>query len=203
MEPTAKKRESHIWQRGDLDWYVEPERCTAQLLKVERFIGKIHDPCCGQGNIVKTLIEHGYNASGSDLVDRTGSAGWFKGESDFLGDRAMWADNIIMNPPFFRGVGTEGFIRKALSVVTGKVAAFTEVRFLTSIGRATGLYKELPPARIWMVTPRPSCPPGEFLQAGGKASGGTPDFCWMVWDNSSPVSATQFGWFTPDGGQHD
>lgn len=190
----TKQKNAHVWERPDLDWYVEPERCTAQLLQVERFVGHIHDPCCGQGNIVKTLIAHGYHASGSDLVDRAGSPGWFKGTSDFLGPTAMWTDNIVMNPPFFRGKGTEGFIRKALQVARGKVAVFTELRFLTSEGRADGLYRDHPPTRVWMVTPRPSCPPGEFLKTGGKATGGNPDFCWLVWSLTEAHAGTQFNW---------
>ncbi|MCO5730131.1 hypothetical protein [Rhizobium sp. SSA_523] len=194
----TKIKNAHVWERGELDWYVEPEAATASLLKEERFVGAIHDPACGQGNIVKTLIAHGYHASGSDVVDRAGTPGWFKGKADFLGPEAIFADNIVTNPPFFRGKGTESFIRKALRVAKGKVAVFTELRFLTSSVRANGLYAEHPPTRIWMVTPRPSCPPGEFLLAGGEAKGGTPDFCWIIYDKTAPLLGTAFGWLRGD-----
>jgi hypothetical protein len=189
-----RQRNSHIWDRGNLDWYIEPERVTHQLCAAEKFVGRIFDPCCGKGNIVKSLISEGYEATGSDLVDRAGSPEWFVGISDFLEDETGAHDNIVMNPPFFKGKGTEGFIRKALSVTRGKVCAFTEVRFLGSAGRANGLYAEFPPARIYYLTPRPSCPPGEFLEAGGKATGGTPDFCWLVFDNSVENKETKFSW---------
>lgn len=194
-----KKRNSHIFKRDPLDWFVEPERVTAQLCGVESFVGRIHDPCCGGGNIVKTLIGLGYQATGSDLVDRAGSPGWFSGTSDFLKDPLNIFDNIVMNPPFFKGKGTEGFIRRALAVTKGKVCVFTEVRFLGSAGRANGLYSEFKPARIYFVTPRPSCPPGTFLQDGGEAKGGQPDFCWIVFSMSEPVHETKFSWLKAGG----
>ena len=194
MSNETKAKKAHVWERDGLDWYVEPETSTSALLRVERFVGRIHDPSCGQGNIVKTLIAHGYHASGSDLVDRAGSPGWFKGISDFLGPEAMFADNIVMNPPFFKAKGAEAFIRKALAVATGKVAAFVDIKFLAGGGRANGLYRELPPNRVWIITPRPSCPPGEVLKAGGKAEGGTADWIWMVWDKTAPYSGTVTNW---------
>lgn len=194
-----KQRNSHVWERGDNDWYVEPLRCTHQLCAVEKFVGRIFDPCCGGGNIVKALIAEGYQATGSDIVDRAGSPPWFIGVSDFLESYVARCDNIVMNPPFFKGKGTESFIRKALTITRGKVCAFTEARFLGGKGRANGLYSEFPPSRVYFVTPRPSCPPGKFLQDGGEAKGGTPDYVWLVWDMSRPATTTEFGWLR-DGG---
>lgn len=192
MEAAAKN--AHVWERDDLDWYVEPKRATEQLLTVERFVGRIHDPSCGQGNIVTTLITHGYHASGSDLVDRTGGAGWFRGGADFLSDGAMYAENIVMNPPFFRAKGAEAFIRKAIQVATAKIAAFVDIRFLAGDGRANGLFAEHPPNRVWIVTPRVSCPPGQYLLDGGKAGNGSSDWCWLIWDKTAPFSGTATGW---------
>lgn len=180
-----RERNSYIWERGDRDWYVEPTRCTEQLCQHEIFDGPVHDPSCGGGNIVTALLRFGYQATGSDVVDRTGGAPWFTGLSDFRTCRRRRV-NIVMNPPFFRGEGTEFFIRKAISIASGKVCAFTEARFLFGEGRATGLYRDHKPTRVHFVTPRPSCPPGEFLQAGGKATGGNPDFVWIVWDRTAP-----------------
>ncbi|MBC6714744.1 hypothetical protein H9Q09_00910 [Aurantimonas sp. DM33-3] len=190
----TKVKSAHVWERNEHDWYVEPEVATLQLLSQERFVGRIHDPCCGQGNIVRSLIASGYPASGSDVVDRTGGAGWFKGESDFLSDRACFADNIVMNPPFFKAKGAEAFIRKALSVARGKVAAFVDVRFISGAGRANDLFAEFAPDRVWILTPRVSCPPGEVLLAGGKATGGTADWCWLVWDKTAPFTGTTLNW---------
>ncbi|MGV6876667.1 hypothetical protein ACUSIJ_28875 [Pseudochelatococcus sp. B33] len=192
----ARPKSAKIWERDKLNWYVEDEDCTAALLTVEKFHGLTLDPACGQGNIVKTMIAHGYDADGSDIVRRV-DADWFVGEIDFLADGAFkpgHCDNLITNPPFFGGKGTEAFIRKALTIATNKVAVFVDLKFLGSDGRASGLYAEHPPSRIYILTPRPSCPPGEYLARGGKASGGTADWCWLVWDLQSPYAGTTFHW---------
>lgn len=193
---TKIEKAAHVWERDGLDWYVEPELATAKLLSKERFVGKIHDPSCGGGNIVRACIGAGYDASGSDITTRIEPRErWFSGEYDFLGPEDPFVyQNIIMNPPFFRAKGAEAFIRKAISVTRGKVCAFVDVKFLAGTGRANGLFTDHKPTRIWIITPRVSCPPGEYLLRGGKASGGTADWCWIVWDQSSSSTATEFGW---------
>lgn len=149
---------------------------------------------------------------------------WFKGTYDFLAplgldptgnprqdtpslagllDDPFWplggtiVDNIVMNPPFFRGKGAEAFIRRALRIAQRKVAAFVETRFLGSEARAGGFYLEHPPTSIWMVTPRPSCPPGDYLAAGNKAEGGRQDCCWIVWDKTTN-ERQPIRWLTQD-----
>lgn len=196
----TKAKEAHVWKRDDLDHYVEPQRCTAQLLARERFVGGIHDPACGFGNIVKACHAAGYQATGSDLVDRTDGAPWFSWRHDFLalGEMQARISSIICNPPYYGGKGTEAFIRRALVVATHKVAIFVDRRFLTGQGRARGLYREHPPTRIWEITPRPSCPPGEYLAAGNVAGGGSADYSWLVWSLTEPSGPTAHGWLTVD-----
>jgi predicted RNA methylase len=199
-DPAAKQ--AHVWARDDLDWYVEPEDCTTALLGVERFRGAIWDPCCGRGNIVRAITK----ACGprnmviaTDLVNRGWDAdgwGWY-GERDFLAAPAsdVQADNIIMNPPFGRGLKAEAFIRHALAHPTlAKLAVFLDMKFLASNGRARGLYAEHPPSRVYILAPRPSCPPGAYLAAGNRAGGGTADWCWVVWDQTAPPTPTTMHW---------
>lgn len=194
-EPERKAKQAHLWARDGLDWYVEPIEATRALLGVERFIGRTFDPACGRGNIVRAFLDAGLDAVGSDVTRRVRpGTPWFVGEFDFLAIEGVTHQNICMNPPFFRAKGAEAFIRRALSFVPGKVAAFVDVRFLCGGKRANGLFREHPPHRIWIVTPRPSCPPGEYLEAGGRAGGGTADYCWLVWDNASPYQATITDW---------
>lgn len=190
-------KNAHVWQRDALDWYVEGEECTRALLRAERFHGQIWDPACGGGNIVRTATDRGYRAYGTDIVDRTGNAAWFVGCLDFLKEESpVQPANIITNPPFFHARGTEGFIRKAISIATGKVAIFTDIKFLAGGARAKGLFAEHPPSRIYSLSPRPSCPPGEYLLAGNRAGGGTADWIWIVWDLTVPRAATTFHWLS-------
>jgi len=40
-----------------------------------------------------------------------------------------------------------------------------------------------PLQRIWLLTPRPSMPPGQHILDGGKVGGGKSDYCWLVWEH--------------------
>jgi hypothetical protein len=196
MTAPLKKKQAHVWERGEHDWYCEPSRASEALFRVEKFESTIWDPACGKGAIVLSAIGAGYNAIGTDIVDRNPvEPEWFYGEHDFLlGELEPLAPNIVTNPPFYRAKGAEAFIRKALSLTTGKVCAFVDIHFVAGDGRATGLFKEHPPTRIWIIHPRVSCPPGEYLEAGGKAGNGSSDWCWIVWSKEEPHSGTELRW---------
>jgi hypothetical protein len=202
MTAPLKKKQAHIWTRGEHDWYVEPSRASDALFRVEKFEGPIWDPAAGKGNIVLSARSAGLLATGSDIVDRNPiTPPWFFGEIDFLTDDGpALAPNIVTNPPFYRAKGAEAFIRKALSLATGKVCAFVDIRFVAGDGRATGLFKEHPPTRIWIIHPRVSCPPGEYLEAGGKAGNGSSDWVWLVWDQRDLIGgATELKWLNVNG----
>ena len=211
-EFVEKQRKSNIWKRDDLDWYVEPVRATEQLLRFERFVGDIWDPCCGQGNIIQALVNSGYPfCCGTDIETREPMQQALKnmrwlGRFDYkninspadIPIRASQCRNIISNPPFFKAAGTEDFILRALEFAHGKVIIFTDIRFLAGGSRACGIYRKFPPNRIYLITPRVSCPPGKFLADGGRASGGSSDWCWMVWDKTVPIQFTSVHWLTKD-----
>jgi hypothetical protein len=194
--PRPKAKRAHLWERADAEFYIEPSRVTRQLLGVERFVGTVWDPACGQGNVIRAAHADGLAPFGTDIVRRT-DAPWFMGEHDFLGDKPprLRFDNIITNPPFGKAKTAEAFIRKALSITPSKVAAFVDIRFIAGAQRAAGLFSHYPPARVWIVTPRASCPPGSYLAAGGKAGNGSSDYVWLVWDCSGPAAAgPALGW---------
>jgi hypothetical protein len=195
--PKSEKA-AHIWDRSDKEWYVEEQRCTTQLLAVEAFDRPIWDPACGGGNILAAARDTGRTAWGTDVVMRAGpGARWTIGIVDFLKTEdgtTLPGSDIICNPPFARGVLTEAFIRHALKRPSlRKLAIFTDIKFLASSRRANGLWAEHPPSRVWVITPRPSCPPGAYIAAGNKPGGGTADFIWCVWDRRAH-SGTEMGW---------
>jgi hypothetical protein len=193
----TKEKAAHVWSKDPFHWYVEGQECTRALARVERFSGPIYDPSCGQGNIIRALGSVGYDCFGTDIRNRVGDAEWFRGERDYMDSLdGMEFDfaSIVMNPPFYGAKGTEAFIRRALDEAEHKVACFAEVRFLCGGKRAAGLFSDCPPTRIWHLSPRPSCPPGEYLLAGNKAGGGSLDYCWLVWDRTAPHAGTQTGW---------
>ena len=98
--------------RADDEWYVEPQWATELLLDHEDFAPVVWDPACGGGNVCRALVAYGYAALGTDIVRRAeGSDPWWRGERDFLTSPLLGGADIIVNPPFFRSVGTEAFIR--------------------------------------------------------------------------------------------
>ena len=176
------------------DWMLEPLAATELLLARESFADMtVLDPCCGQGNIVKTLRAHGEDAYGPDLRWRgLGMADGWIGPGDFLAPGSAFPPGcaaIVMNPPYGRAKLADAFIRKAVTTPgVLKVAAFVNGKFIFGSGRAQGLYTGHPPSRAYPIAPRPSCPPGEALAAGLiKAEGGVENYVWLVWDRTSPA----------------
>ena len=192
----VREKKAKIWERDEHDFYVEERRASQALFAAERFVGRVWDPACGSGQIIKSAAEAGYSTLASDIVCRSPEVV----VSDFINsDFGADVPNIVTNPPFFRGRGTEAFIRKALSIADGKVAIFASIKFLAGAQRANGLFAEHCPHRIWIITPRVSCPPGEWLAAGNKAGGGTDDWCWLVWSLCDPKPLyPQLGWLRKD-----
>ncbi len=166
-----RQRNSHIWQRETLEHYVEPAWCSERLFEEEAFYGRINDPCCGFGTIPEAAYRVGIGATACDLVDRGYKGGWVE---DFF--TSTWPrDNIVSNPPFNIA---ERFVRHALDVTGLKVC----IIFPTARLNAAHWIKGTLVRRVWLMTPRPSMPPGHVIAAGQKPGGGKVDFCWLIWE---------------------
>jgi hypothetical protein len=173
-QSSAKRlRASHIWARENADWYVEPEWVSSRLFDVEPFAGTIHDPAAGLGRIVAAARTHGYPATGADIVDR---AGGFSA-ADFLTTGGP-LDNVVINPPFALA---HQFAAHALARTRHKVALLFPVARLNAAGK---WLIRMPLYRVWLLTPRPSMPPGDVILCGGKPKGGRTDFAWLVLDKA-------------------
>jgi hypothetical protein len=195
-EGAAKKLDAHVWEREANEHYVEPHWCSERLFQEEKFNGPIWDPCCGFGRIPTAAIKAGFMAFGTDIKDRGYSD--FNGVLDFLTmkNRPNMMGDIVCNPPF--NVAPQ-FAERALSVENvGKVAMV----FPTARLNAAHWLKGTPLLRIWLMTPRPSMPPGHTIAAGEKPGGGKMDFCWLVWSPGFSGD-TAVKWLRRDGDQHD
>lgn len=181
---------SHRWKRAAGEHYVEPDWVSRRLFEIEKFDGSIWDPCCGFGRIPLAAIAAGYAAAGTDIADR--GYGQALEVRDFLHPRGVlrW-DNIVCNPPF--GI-FEKFAHQALSIARHKVAMIWLVRTLPAARWLQGT----PLARVLLLTPRPSMPPGDVIIAGEKPGGGKQDFAWLIWDHAHTGPA-QIGWLKRDG----
>lgn len=196
-EGALRKVDSHEWEREEHEHYVEPEWCSRRLFEVEKFEGGILDPCCGFGRIVEAARAAGHHAVGSDLIER--APGYMYAldflTSDYPHEILMpgvgECRNVVCNPPFdiFKD-----FAEAALAWAPGKVAMIWLVRTLP----AARWLQKTPLARIWLLTPRPSMPPGHVIARGEKPGGGKQDFCWLVWDKRHHGSAA-VSWLHRDG----
>lgn len=181
---------AHIWDREKDEHYVEPAWCSARLFEEERFRGFVLDPCCGFGTIVEEAHKAGLSSYGSDIVDR----GYKPTHSlfrllNFL-ESEVAAENIVCNPPFNIA---EKFARHACKLAEGKAALI----FPTARLNAAHWLKELPLSRVWLLSPRPSMPPGYVIARGDKPGGGKMDYCWLVFDHDHNGPA-QLRWLYRD-----
>jgi hypothetical protein len=186
VEPTPIN--AHSWEREKHEHYVEPFWCSKRLFEEEAFSGEIYDPCCGFGRIVESARSAGLTAYGSDLIDRGYEAA--KTGIDFLLSEIEDVDNIVCNPPFDVA---PVFAVKALETARRKVAMI----FPTARLNAAHWIAGTPLARVWLMTPRPSMPPGHTITAGEKPGGGKMDFCWLVWTKGR-IGSPELRWLKRD-----
>lgn len=188
-----KRLRAHIFEKEARGHYVEPAWTSRRLFEAERFDRRIHDPACGWGTITKEAVAAGYHyVGGSDILDRRRHGlgpNFYK--RDFLKSRfSLRGTSIICNPPFDH---VQEFCEHALELEASKVAMICLVRRLNAARWLT----ELPLRRIWLLTPRPSMPPGSWIAKGNKPGGGTQDFCWLVFERGYTGEPT-IGWLHRD-----
>jgi hypothetical protein len=172
-----KQRHSHIFERHSRDHYVEPAWTSERLFSVENFEGPILDPCCGWGTILTTAHNAGYEVIGSDIVDRRPPEFSFEFHQQNIFDLSArrHAGSVVCNPPFDQIFDVT---YRCIELARRKVALVCPVRRLN----AARWLQDLPLRRIWLLTPRPSMPSGDYIKNGGKVHGGTIDFAWLIFE---------------------
>jgi hypothetical protein len=186
-----KPRQAHIFEKETRGHYVEPAWCSRRLFEVEKFSGDIYDPACGWGTILKESFNAGYRTRGSDIVNRRRlppDITFYK--RDFLTWHGRIRGSVVTNPPFDH---VQEFCEHALDLGADKVAMICLVRRLN----AARWLQDLPLRRIWLLTPRPSMPPGSWIAKGNKPGGGTQDFCWLILSRGYTGEPT-IGWLHRD-----
>jgi hypothetical protein len=199
-----------------LDWYVEPRWCVERLIAAEASMresllprmfsawGMVWDPACGSGTILKAFADARHRTIASDIEFRDFGAGGLFHAVDFLTaervpESVQGRVSIVSNPPFSyqRGIA-EAFVRKALNLATGKVAMLLPIKWQASQGRHA-LFAEFPPSRIWVLSERPSMPPGALIAEIGDAAfrHGKVDYMWVVWDLQRPATVTEWRTIAP------
>lgn len=184
-----RKKQSHRWQRQVDDWYVEPRWVSRRLFQLEVFPGGVWDPACGGLNIITEAQESGLETFASDKVER--APGVLK--MDFFAFDVAQKPNIVSNPPFALA---EDFVQHALDMDPYKVAMLLPSNWVQGDKRSRWL-QQTPLKTVYFITPRPSMPPGDALQAGVKAGSGTTDYAWFVWERGHRYAPT-VSWLRKD-----
>lgn len=194
----AGKTASEEREREPFDWYIEPAWCHELLHRVERFEGEVIDPACGRGTGLKVAADRGHRVLGIDLVDRRAHACFAFPllTADFAERPPIGGtDNFIGNPPYsYREGIAEIYIRRCLRLARAKVAMLLPVKFLSSQGRYD-LFTQTPLMRVYVLSSRPSMPPGSlYVQGLIEAKGGSVDYMWLVWDVREKPGNARVSW---------
>jgi hypothetical protein len=174
-----------IRERVMYDFYATPIPATLALLKRESFIGKILEPACGQGHIIKAVKTHNPESDieGTDIIQRDDVFNLgIKGGIDFM--RSFYEpgeyDHVITNPPFSLA---QEFIEKSLKVASQKVAVFCKIQLLEGKGRKR-LFDQSKLKTIYVFRGRINpLHNGKETDENGKPWSSTMCFAWFVWDN--------------------
>jgi hypothetical protein len=166
------------------DFYPTPDWATYALIDNERFEGRIWEPACGDGAMVRVLRNSGTEVEASDLYDR----GYGEVGIDFLKSSRI-VENIITNPPYN---SAEGFVEAGLRQATHKLCLLLRLAFLEGGNRQRTIFTNNPPARVWVFSERITFYPARAVVRGS----GTTAYAWFVWDKSS-TGATELKWLPP------
>jgi hypothetical protein len=184
--------DAHVWPKEAFGYYVEPAWVPERLFAVEKFLGSIWDPGCGRyGRVLEAAGRAGYETYATDLVNR--GYEHFDRALNFLLCERRLGDNIVCNPPFHI---CDAFLQHALKLDPNAVAMIWLARRLN----AAHWLPHTPLARVHLLSPRPSMPPGRLVEAGEKPRGGKQDFVWLVWRRGH-VGPPELRWLHRDGGQ--
>ena len=164
------------------DFYPTPDWATRALIDNERFEGRIWEPACGDGTMVRVLRDTGRPVDASDLFDR----GYGEIGVDFL-KASRSVENIVTNPPYN---SAEGFVEAGLRQTTHKLCLLLRLAFLEGANRQRTIFSTTPPARVWIFSERIT-----FYPAGAVVKGsGTTAYSWFIWDKQNVSRTTELKW---------
>ena len=182
------------YERDPHDWYVENQWTSERLFAAWPFAGTIFDPACGSGRILRAARDAGYQTEGWDIVLRNPLlcdrlVDWFSPEANDVPPDCT----LISNPPFSRA---QEFTELALERV--HVACLLLPLQWMAGDRRTRWLAASPLARVWVLTPRPSMPPGQYVEAGGFVGGGKADYAFYHFDRERRHGAPELHWLRRD-----
>ena len=203
MKP--RLRQSHIFERDEDDWYVEPEWCSARLFDEVSFGppgAVVLDPACGWGRVLRAAKGAGYTPIGGDIVDRLQHKELDLQGVEFRRRNFLTAPvlknivSTVTNPPY-NGALLQRFCERAVETSTFRAAILCG---LARIVASEDWLMRLPLVRIYVMTPRPSISTGKHIANGGYVGGGGLEYCWLIFDHRTRLGTPpQVCWLNWDG----
>jgi hypothetical protein len=134
----------------------------------------VWEPCCGKGDISKTLEEYGFEVISTDLINR----GYGSGGVDFF---CVTPPNecgaIITNPPY--SLAAECWERAYQILPDGGLSAFfLKLTFLETKKRRE-LFKRCPLSYVYVCSERQTCKKGGW-EPNEKMPAGAVAYAWFV-----------------------
>lgn len=169
------------------DYYATDPKAIYKLCEVEKFSPTVWECACGEGHMVKALMENGYAVLASDIVYRGCPNTCI---IDFLRTNSTTCNNldIITNPPYKYA---KEFVEHALDISAdgNKVAMFLKLTFLESKSRKA-LFEKYPPKKVWVFSERVLCAKnGDFEKNNNAAVA----YAWFIWEKGYKGETT-IGW---------
>ena len=107
-------------------------------------------------------------------------------------------DNVVSNPPYRLA---EKAVRYLLPLTRYKIAFLLRTNFLHGINRHRKFYPNVPLARVWIISLRPSCPPGIYhgirdnygCLIQPEETGSKMDYSWFIFERDHQ-GRPEIGW---------
>lgn len=170
------------------DYYATEPKAIYKLCEVEKFSPTVWECACGEGHMVKALMENGYAVVASDIVDR-GCPNTVI--ADFLKTVTNHNLDIITNPPYKYA---KEFVEHALDISKdgNKVAMFLKLTFLESKSRKA-LFEKYPPKKVWVFSERVQRAKNGDFEKYKKGVGTAVAYAWFIWEKGYKGETT-IGW---------
>ena len=190
----AKTQPSIAARARELEAYETDLAAAKAILRVEAIRGKVHDPCCGFGQLGLALREDpDYNRVWYETdvfpwwEERDRSQCEYRFQADFLlmEQRPFQAETLFMNPPFSKACE---FVEHGKRLGYRKIVCFQRDAWWEAGVRAN-FWSEHPPNRRYTCRKRATCWRFDItLGETEKPLGNTPtSHSWFVWEEGHPL----------------
>lgn len=169
-------------EREQNDYYATDPVVIDKLLTVEKPYKRVYECACGEGHLVKRLIEKDCikEVYASDIVNR--GYGFVQDFLQMKEDETSWIKDcdILTNPPYKYA---KEFVLHALDLVGygHKVYMFLKLTFLESKSRYNELFSKYPPKVIYVFSERVLCAKNGKFKEMKDGGGSAVAYAWFVW----------------------